>query len=150
MMRPGPFPSLWCSIFAGEALPISIAQTWQIAAPNNVVENFYGPTEATVDCIAQRLKDPPNVTRKRGSLAIGKPFPGIGAGIVDADLNFLPPEEEGELVVSGRQVARGYFKDPELTAKRFPTLGGQRWYRTGDLAYQKEKLWQAFSPSIGS
>ena len=136
MLQPGAFPSLRCSIFAGEALPIATAQAWQIAAPNSVVENFYGPTEVTVDCLAQRLEDPPNVTRKRGSLAIGKPFPGIRAGIVDANLNFLPQGEEGELVVSGRQVARGYFQDPELTAARFPTLEGHRWYRTGDLAYQ--------------
>ena len=136
MLKPGAFPSLRCSIFAGEALPIASAQAWQIAAPNSVVENFYGPTEVTVDCIAQRLEDPPNVTRNRGSLAIGKPFPGIQAGIVDANLNFLPQGEEGELVVSGRQVARGYYQDPELTAARFPTLEGRRWYRTGDLAYQ--------------
>ena len=136
MLKPGAFPSLRCSIFAGEALPLATAQAWQIAAPNSVVENFYGPTEVTVDCIAQRLEDPPNVTRNRGSLAIGKPFPGIRAGIVDAGLNFLPPGEEGELVVSGRQLARGYLEDPELTAKRFPTLEGRRWYRTGDLSYQ--------------
>jgi len=136
MLKPNSFPSLRFSIFAGEALPIATAQAWQIAAPNSVVENFYGPTEVTVDCIAQRLEDPPNVTRNRGSLAIGKPFPGIQAGIVDANLNFLPPGEEGELIVSGRQLARGYFQDPELTAARFPTLEGRRWYRTGDLAYQ--------------
>ncbi len=136
MLKFGAFPSLRCSLFAGEALPITTAQAWQNAAPHSVVENFYGPTEVTVDCIAQRLEDPPNVTRNRGSLAIGKPFPGIQAGIIDADLKFLLPDEEGELVVSGRQVARGYFKDPELTAARFPTLDGRRWYRTGDLAYQ--------------
>lgn len=136
MLKPGAFPSLRYSIFAGEALPIGAAQAWKIAAPHGVVENFYGPTEVTVDCIAQKLDDPPNVTRNRGSLAIGKPFPGIQAGIIDASLNFLPPDEKGELVVSGRQVARGYFQDPELTAARFPTLDGRRWYRTGDLAYQ--------------
>ncbi|HXN49032.1 MAG TPA: amino acid adenylation domain-containing protein [Bryobacteraceae bacterium] len=136
MLKPGAFPTLRCSIFAGEALPVATAQAWQRAAPNSVVENFYGPTEVTVDCIAQRLDDPPNVTRNRGSLAIGKPFPGIQAGIVDANLRFLGPDEEGELVVSGRQLARGYYLDPELTAARFPTLEGRRWYRTGDLAYQ--------------
>ena len=136
MLKPGAFPSLRCSIFAGEALPIATAQAWQIAAPNSFVENFYGPTEVTVDCIAQRLEDPPCVTRNRGTLAIGRPFPGIEAGIVDANLEFLPPEEEGELVVAGRQVARGYFHDPELTAARFPTLEGRRLYRTGDRAYQ--------------
>ncbi len=136
MLKPGTFPSLRCSIFAGEALPIATAQAWQVAAPNSIVENFYGPTEVTVDCIAQRLEDPPAVTRNRGSLAIGKPFPGIRAGIVDADLKFLEPDAEGELVVSGRQLARGYFDDPELTAARFPVLNGERWYRTGDLAYE--------------
>lgn len=136
MLTPGSFPSLRCSIFAGEALPIAAARAWQIAAPNSVVENFYGPTEVTVDCIAQRLDDPPNVTRNRGSLAIGRPFPGIKAGIVNVDLKFLPPEDEGELVVSGRQVARGYFNDPDLTARQFPVINGERWYRTGDLAYQ--------------
>jgi acyl-CoA synthetase (AMP-forming)/AMP-acid ligase II len=100
------------------------------------VENFYGPTELTVDCIAQRLEDPPYLTPNRGTLAIGTVFPGVRAGIVDADLNFLPQGVEGELVVSTRQAARGYFEDPELTAARFPTLNGSRWYRTGDLALE--------------
>jgi amino acid adenylation domain-containing protein len=136
MLKSGAFPSLRCSIFAGEALSVTTAQAWQVAAPNSIVENFYGPTEVTVDCIAQRLEDPPNLTRNRGSLAIGKPFPGIRAGIVDSNLNFLTQGEEGELVVSGRQLARGYFQEPELTAARFPTLGGRRWYRTGDLAFE--------------
>jgi amino acid adenylation domain-containing protein len=136
MLTPGAFPSLRISIFAGESLAVATAQAWQIAAPNSIVENFYGPTELTVDCIAQSLEDPPYVTRNRGTLAIGTPFPGIRAGIVDADLNFLPRGEEGELVVSTRQAARGYFEDPELTAARFPTLEGNRWYRTGDLAFE--------------
>jgi acyl-coenzyme A synthetase/AMP-(fatty) acid ligase len=136
MLKPGAFPSLRISIFAGEALAVTTAQAWQIAAPNSIVENFYGPTELTVDCIAQTLEDPPYVTRNRGTLAIGKTFPGVRAGIVDADLKFLPPEQEGELVVSTRQAARGYFEDAELTASRFPTLDGVRWYRTGDMAFE--------------
>jgi amino acid adenylation domain-containing protein len=136
MLTPGAFPSLRISIFAGEALAVATAQAWQIAAPNSIVENFYGPTELTVDCIAQTLEDPPRVTPHRGTMAIGTVFPGVRAGIVDADLHFLPPGEQGELVVSTRQAARGYFHDPELTAARFPTLDGVRWYRTGDLAYQ--------------
>ena len=136
MLKPGAFPSLRISLFAGEALPLAMALAWQQAAPNSVVENFYGPTELTVDCIAQRLEDPPTVTRNRGTLAIGRPFRGIQAGIVDENLRFLPPEQDGELVVAGRQVARGYVGDAALTAERFPMLNGQRWYRTGDLAFQ--------------
>jgi D-alanine--poly(phosphoribitol) ligase subunit 1 len=136
MLKVGAFPSLRLSIFAGEALPLTTALAWQQAAPNSIVENFYGPTELTVDCIAQRLEDPPPVTRNRGTLAIGRPFPGIEARVADAELRFLPPEDEGELVIAGRQVARGYLGDERLTAEQFPTVDGRRWYRTGDLVYQ--------------
>lgn len=135
MLKEAAFPSLRISIFAGEALPLATALAWKRAAPNSVIENFYGPTELTVDCIAQRLEDPPYLTPNRGTVAIGRQFPGIDARIVDADLKFLPPDQEGELVVAGRQVARGYLGDEALTARQFPTIDGRRWYRTGDLAY---------------
>ncbi|HVT99793.1 MAG TPA: amino acid adenylation domain-containing protein, partial [Acidobacteriaceae bacterium] len=136
MLKPGSFPSLRVSIFAGEALPVATALAWKAAAPNSVVENFYGPTELTVDCIAQKVDDPPLVTPNRGTVAIGRAFPWNEAAVVDADLRFVPPETDGELVVAGRQVARGYLGDPKLTAERFPTIDGRRWYRTGDLVRQ--------------
>jgi D-alanine--poly(phosphoribitol) ligase subunit 1 len=136
MLKPGAFPSLRMSIFAGEALPVTTALAWKAAAPNSVVENFYGPTELTVDCIAQRVEDPPLVTPNRGTVAIGRPFPLNDAAVVDADLRFVPLETDGELVVAGRQVARGYLGDEKLTAERFPTIEGRRWYRTGDLVRQ--------------
>jgi acyl-CoA synthetase (AMP-forming)/AMP-acid ligase II len=53
-------------------------------------------------------------------------------------LTFLPRGEKGELAVSGRQVASGYFKDEQKTAERFPKINGMVWYLTGDLAYQDE------------
>ena len=40
----------------------------------------------------------------------------------------------GELVIAGDQLAEGYLEAPELTAARFRSLNGKRWYRTGDLA----------------
>ena len=51
MLKPGVFPTVRYSVFAGEALPWSLAEAWQAAAPHAVVENLYGPTEATVYCI---------------------------------------------------------------------------------------------------
>ena len=39
----------------------------------------------------------------------------------------------GELWIGGAGVATGYRGDPERTADRFVTDGGDRWYRTGDL-----------------
>src|SRR5205085_1566799 len=51
MLKPGAFPFIRYSVFAGEALPYTLAEAWQQAAPHSIVENLYGPTEATVYCL---------------------------------------------------------------------------------------------------
>jgi D-alanine--poly(phosphoribitol) ligase subunit 1 len=136
MLTPGAFPSVRYSIFCGEPLPASSAEAWQMAAPNSVIDNLYGPTEATVVCMSQRCAEPLIVTEGRGTVAIGKPFSHMDAAILDSSLHFLPRQETGELALSGRQVAKGYFKDEQKTAARFPSIAGRVWYLTGDLAYQ--------------
>jgi acyl-CoA synthetase (AMP-forming)/AMP-acid ligase II len=47
----------------------------------------------------------------------------------------LPPGEVGELWVRGPQVMKGYYNDPEATARAL--VGG--WLRTGDLARRDEE-----------
>jgi amino acid adenylation domain-containing protein len=136
MLQPGCLPSLRRSMFCGEPLPAAAALSWAAAAPNSLVDNFYGPTEATCACLWQEVTDPPVVTPRRGVIAIGRPFPGMEAAIVGPDLGFLPPGEEGELALSGVQLALGYLNAPEITAARFPVIDGKRWYLTGDLAVQ--------------
>lgn len=137
-LRPGGLPSLRYSFFCGEPFPLSAALAWQEAACNSIVDNLYGPTEATVWCIGQRLTNPPLTTPQREVLAIGTPLRGMAAAIVDADLKFLKPGEPGELALAGPQLAAGYYGAEELTAQRFPTIGGKRWYLTGDLAFQDD------------
>jgi acyl-CoA synthetase (AMP-forming)/AMP-acid ligase II len=136
MLPPGAFPLLRYSLFVGEPLTVASAAEWQAAAPVSVVDNLYGPTEATVVCLGQRFCDSSPITRGRATVAIGAPFRGTEAAIVDGELRFLPAGDEGELVLSGPQLARGYLGDPAQTSARFPTIGGRTWYRTGDLAYR--------------
>lgn len=136
VLWPGILPSLRVSIFGGETLTVEAAAAWQRAAPGSTVDNVYGPTEATIECLHQRLTDPPAMTSERRSLALGLPYPGNAVAIVDEALNFLPAGEIGELAVSGSQLAVGYLDQPELTAARFPVIDGTRWYLTGDKAYQ--------------
>jgi len=138
LLPPNSMTSLRYSFFAGEPLPVASAAMWKAASPNSAVDNLFGPTEATVVCIGQRFHGPENATPKRGVVAIGAPFPGMEAAIVDASLKFVADNENGELLLSGPQLSSGYFGDEELSAKCFPTLAGRRWYRTGDLAYRDE------------
>ncbi len=137
-LQPGSLPGLRYSSFGGEPLPLSSVRAWQAAAPNSVIDNLYGPTEATVDCAGQRVEPgaTPLVTPGRGVLAIGTPHPGTELAIFGPDRRILPAGEVGELAIAGRQLALGYLDAPALTAERFPTIGGQRWYLTGDLAMQ--------------
>jgi D-alanine--poly(phosphoribitol) ligase subunit 1 len=137
LLAPNSLPSLRYSFFAGEPLPVASASQWKVAAPNSVVDNLFGPTEATVVCIGQRFHGPENATPKRGVVATGKAFAGMEAAIVDpASLSFLPDEQQGELLLCGAQLSSGYFGDADTTQKRYPTVAGKRWYRTGDLAYR--------------
>jgi amino acid adenylation domain-containing protein len=136
MLRPGIMPTLRFSLFAGEPLPVASAQAWQEAAPNSLVDDLFGPTEATVVCIGQRFFGPENATPNRGVVAIGNPFPGMEAAIASSALQFLPDGEHGELLLGGPQLSSGYFQKDELTNAAFPLLEGKRWYRTGDLAYR--------------
>lgn len=136
LLAPNSMTSLRYSFFAGEPLPVASASMWKTAAPNSVVDNLFGPTEATVVCIGQRFHGPENATPARGVVAIGTPFPRMEAAIVDASLKFVPDNQNGELLLSGPQLSSGYFGDEELSSRCFPALAGRRWYRTGDLAYR--------------
>jgi acyl-coenzyme A synthetase/AMP-(fatty) acid ligase len=139
MLKPGAFPSIRYSVFAGEALPYALAEAWQMAAPSSVVENLYGPTEATIYCIGATVGPQSPPTPGRDTVPSGLPLPGLDAAILDESLNFLSAGMEGQLAVSGGQIAQGYFNDPELTRQRFPFINGKTWYLTGDLARKDER-----------
>jgi amino acid adenylation domain-containing protein len=139
-LKPNGFPSLRLSLFCGEPLPVASAEAWQEAAPNSVVENLYGPTELTIACLLHRW-DP--VTSPRlsvnGMVPIGRPYPGLGAVLLDDELRPVQGAEPGELGVCGPQTVPGYWQDEAKTAERFVTVQvspstRMRFYRTGDRA----------------
>jgi D-alanine--poly(phosphoribitol) ligase subunit 1 len=137
-LQPGTLPSLRISMFCGEPLPVGAARAWVEAAPNSRVENIYGPTEATIACLRQPVIEPIAVTPAREIVAIGIAYPGMRAAILDAELKPVAKGQPGEIALAGTQLATGYFGQPDLTASRFPTIDGTRWYLTGDLGVEAE------------
>jgi len=135
-LEPGCFPNLRLSLFCGEALSADAANAWVKAAPHAVLENLYGPTEVTLACTAYRWKGDASLAEcTNGIVPIGRPFPGMEALVADDDLRPVEDGQNGELLMRGPQVALGYWKDPEKTAKSFVRHPGRGeiYYRTGDL-----------------
>ncbi|MFD6895223.1 amino acid adenylation domain-containing protein, partial [Rhodococcus sp. NPDC060086] len=111
----------------GEALPADLAA--QVAARTGaVLDNTYGPTEATVTSTVLRSDG-----NYQGSVPIGRPIRNTTAHVLDTRLHSAPVGIPGELYLGGIQLARGYHGRADLTAERFVAApSGERLYRTGD------------------
>jgi acyl-CoA synthetase (AMP-forming)/AMP-acid ligase II len=66
--------------------------------------------------------------------AVGRPIEGVEIEIFDSEGTPLPRGEEGEVVIRGYNVMKGYFEDPEQTAAAI----ADGWLHSGDLGYLGE------------
>ena len=97
------------------------------------VREGYGLTECvTASCLT------PKDTYREGS--IGLPFPDTYYCIVKPGTDdVLPPGEEGEIILRGPTLMKGYLKNPEETARTLRRLAdGNIWLYTGDLGKMDE------------
>ncbi len=91
------------------------------------VVNNYGLSETAVVATSA-----PVAPAGEGLPSIGRPISGVLTKVVDQRLLPVEPGAEGELMVGGVAVGRGYLNQPELTTERFLKDHQGRWYRTGD------------------
>ncbi|MEM2086600.1 MAG: long-chain fatty acid--CoA ligase [Archaeoglobaceae archaeon] len=115
-------------------IPPEVVKKWDEATSNavrNMLVEGYGLSEASP--VTHTTFGPPFRARKIGS--IGPPIPNTYAGVIDpSTLEFLPLGKEGELVISGPQVMKGYWNRPKETEEVFFYADGMKWLRTGDIA----------------
>ncbi len=129
--------SLRLVILGGEQVQRDRLDAWRLRVGDRIrLVNTYGPTEATIVATRRGLNGPRDFPAE---VPIGRPVPGARVHVVSRGLELLPAGLEGELVIGGAGLARGYLGRPDLTAERFvpdPFAGsaGERLYRTGDLA----------------
>lgn len=131
--------SLRLITFCGEPLKKEHLDAVFRACQNIKVHNTYGPTEATVSVTLLTLN------RDNYKEACGVRYVSIGKGIANMEVYLIKDDKknqnEGEIVISGPQVARGYWEDPERTAANFKTLNinGKMThvYCTGDYGSYK-------------
>ncbi|MEN3367438.1 MAG: fatty-acyl-CoA synthase [Burkholderiales bacterium] len=71
---------------------------------------------------------------------LGVPFFDTESIVVDpATLEQLGPNQQGEILVSGPQIFKGYWNRPEETKTAFVEIDGRTYLRTGDVGYADEE-----------
>jgi D-alanine--poly(phosphoribitol) ligase subunit 1 len=123
--------SLRLITFCGEPLLQSHLETIFECRPDLLVHNTYGPTEATVSFTLLTLTQD-NYRQACGSnVALGDAIPGMALHLVGGDT-----AQEGEILITGPQLARGYWQDADQTAASFVQhkVDGEicAAYKTGD------------------
>ncbi|HEX7184126.1 MAG TPA: amino acid adenylation domain-containing protein [Thermoanaerobaculia bacterium] len=118
---------------AGEPLRSNLVAEAYCTGTVTRVLNLYGPSEDTTYSTCAVAT--PNAGREP---TIGRPIANTWAYVLDRWLRPVPEGIAGELFLGGDGLARGYLRQPDLTAERFvpDPFGrwGERLYRTGDLA----------------
>jgi len=68
-------------------------------------------------------------------MTVGKVMPHAKAKIIDAKGNIVPVGQRGELCMTGYQLTKGYWNNPEKTKETLITdENGVTWLKTGDEA----------------
>ena len=97
--------------------------------PNASLFEAFGQTEMSATTTFMKHQD---ALRKEGS--VGLPLRMVSMRLVDNDMNDVAMGEVGEIVYRGPGMFKGYYNNPEETAKAFE--GG--WFHSGDLAKMDE------------
>jgi amino acid adenylation domain-containing protein len=113
----------------GEALPRQLADSLLHLGE---LWNMYGPTETTNWSATSRVQPGAD------SVPIGHPIHNTQFYVLDPKLQPRPIGLPGELYIGGDGIAKGYFRNPQLTADRFVRDSFSqnrdgRLYKTGDL-----------------
>jgi fatty-acyl-CoA synthase len=99
--------------------------------PQVVLMDSFGSSEAVGFALSATSKD--------GEVATAKFAIGTDVAVFTPDHKpVLPGATEPGFIARGGNIPLGYWKDPEKTAKTFPTIDGRRWSIPGDFCLLHE------------
>lgn len=133
-LTPGTLKPLRLVILGGEDIRHDDIQSFLEINPHGVCVNEYGPTEATIACIAHPITRETLFSVKNRQM-IGRPIYNTCIYILDPHGNPTPTGVRGEICIGGAGLALGYLNRDELTRAKFkqdPFTPGGRIYLTGD------------------
>lgn len=116
----------------GAAMPEAVAQRLVERTGLNYIEG-YGLSET----MAPTHINPVHRPKKQ---CLGIPIFDTDVRVIDPETRReLGPNETGEIISSGPQILREYWRKPEATAEALIEHDGKRFFRTGDLGYYDDE-----------
>jgi mycobactin peptide synthetase MbtE len=109
-------PHMRWMVPTGEQLSMSLVKRWYEHFPEIPMLNAYGPTEASDDVTHAVIARP---SQTDTIVPIGKAIRNTHVYILDKHQQLCPPFVEGEIVVTGAGIGKGYWKAPEKTNTLF-------------------------------
>lgn len=129
-------PSMEMVMTGAEVCDPGVINLWTRKLPGTRVINAYGPTEATIVCLTYEIEH--EDTERKTAYPIGRPLRNVQVKIMEDDIELHERGLTGELWIGGEQVMRGYFDQPEETARVVINIGGVPFYHTGDICSYDE------------
>ncbi len=124
--------SLRTGIMAGSLCPVEIMKEVMTKMHAKDIIIVYGLTESSPGMTTTRVFDSPEVR----ATTVGTNLPGVEIKIIDPDTGLeCGVEKQGEICCRGFNVMKGYYNNPEATAKAIDKDG---WLHSGDLAIKTE------------
>jgi long-chain acyl-CoA synthetase len=126
-----------CRVMISGGAPLAASTQLFCQAVFCPIAQGYGATETTGIMTAQECTGDTGRPHDTGAGRVGSIFPSIEIKLLDVpSMSYMTSDEpaRGEILVSGRNVASGYYKLPEQTAEDFrPHSDGKTWFHTGDI-----------------
>lgn len=125
--------SLKTVVVAGEACGKHILVNHFKKLPELKLYNEYGPTEATVWCVAHKIE---KEDIKNATIPIGKPVANAKIYLLDELSNPVPFGSIGEIYIGGPALTTGYINRLDLNEAAFfenPFNPNEKLYKTGDI-----------------
>jgi long-chain acyl-CoA synthetase len=106
----------------GSPLPVEVLKSFEEKF-NVIIIEGYGLSETSPVATFNKMD-----SRRAGS--VGFPVWGVEIRIVDENGKDVADGEQGEIVIRGHNIMKGYYKKPDATAAAIDEKG---WFKTGDV-----------------
>ena len=124
--------TLRTGIMAGSLCPVETMKEVMDKMNCRDIIIVYGLTETSPGMTTTRVFDSPEVR----ATTVGVALPGVEVKVMNPETGEeCAPEEQGEICCRGYNVMKGYYNNPEATAKAIDADG---WLHSGDLAVKTE------------